>query len=240
MSRSSPRRPWQTSRSRLLRQFLIESAILLILGTIVGLGIAAACASFIRSIEIASDLPLKLDARVDLRVALFAMTVGLISGVVAGLLPAIRATRADVNTVLKTTELRFARSRGWMRQALVAAQVAVALVMMVLSGLFLESIRVSRDTDPGFRIDRILTMGFDPRIVRYDLDATRVFYRRLLERVRALPGVRAAALGEHVPLGQRVAATSRIDHVNAPVRVAVLVRDRRVRAGCRGARTVMW
>ena len=195
------------SRSRLLRQFLIESAILSILGTIVGLGIAAACASFIRSIEIASDLPLKLDARVDLRVALFAMTVGLISGVVAGLLPAIRATRADLNTVLKTTELRFARSRGWMRQALVAAQVAVALVMMVLSGLFLESIRVSRDTDPGFRIDRILTMGFDPRIVRYDLDATRVFYRRLLERVRALPGVRAAALGEHVPLGVASSAT---------------------------------
>ena len=195
------------SRSRLLRQFLIEGAVLSTLGAIAGLAIAAACASFIRSIDIASDLPVKLDPRVDLRVAAFAMTVGLISGVIAGLLPAVRATRADLNTLLKSTELRFARSRGWMRQALVAVQVAVALVMMVLSGLFLESIRVSRDTDPGFRIDHILTMGFDPRIVRYDLDRTRAFYRRLLERVRALPGVRTAALGQHIPLGVASSAT---------------------------------
>jgi predicted permease len=189
------------SRSRLLRQFLIESAVLSTGGAIAGLGIAAVCASFIRSIEIASDLPLKLDARVDLRVGLFALAVGLMSGFVAGLLPAIRGTRADLNTVLKATELRFARSRGWMRQALVVAQVAVALVMMVLSGLFLESIRVARNSDPGFRVERLLTMGFDPRIARYDLDATRAFYRQLLDRARALPGVRSAALGQHIPLG---------------------------------------
>lgn len=195
------------SRGRLLRQFLIESAVLSIGGALVGLGIASVCAWLIRSIEIASELPLKLDARVDLRVALFALAVGLISGVAAGLVPAIRATRADLNAVLKATELRFAPSRGWMRQALVVAQVAVALVMMVLSGLFLESIRVSRDTDPGYRVENILTMGFDPRIARYDVDATRGFYRQLLERVRALPGVRAAAFGQHVPLGVSSSAT---------------------------------
>jgi predicted permease len=189
------------SRVRLLRQFLIESAVLSIGGALLGLGLATACARFIRSIEIASDLPLTLDARVDLRVVLFALVVGLTSGVLAGLLPAIRATRAELNAVLKATELRFARSRGWTRQALVVAQVAVALVMMVLSGLFLESIRVARDSDPGFRVDHVLTMGFDPRIARYDLDASRRFYRQLLTRVRALPGVRTAALGQHIPLG---------------------------------------
>jgi len=189
------------SRTRLLRQFLIEGAVLSIGGAILGLGIATGCARFIRSIEIASDLPLTLDARVDLRVVLFALAVGLTSGVLAGLLPAIRATRAELNAVLKATELRFARSRGWTRQTLVVAQVAVALVMMVLSGLFLESIRVARDSDPGFRVDHVLTMGFDPRIARYDLDATRRFYRQLLTRVRALPAVRTAGLGQHIPLG---------------------------------------
>ena len=189
------------SRTRLLRQFLIESTLLSIGGALLGLGIATACARFIRSIEIASDLPLTLDARVDLRVVLFALAVGLSSGVLAGLLPAIRATRTELNAVLKATELRFARSRGWTRQALVVAQVAVALMMMVLSGLFLESIRVARDSDPGFRVDHVLTMGFDPRIARYDLDASRRFYRQLLTRVRAQPGVRTAALGQHIPLG---------------------------------------
>ena len=88
-----------------------------------------------------------------------------------------------------------------MRQALVVAQVAVALVMIVLSGLFLESIRVARNADPGFRVERLLTMGFDPRIAGYDLDATRAFYRQLIDRARALPGVRGAALGQHIPLG---------------------------------------
>ena len=189
------------SRLRLLRQFLLESAVLSVGGTIAGLGIAAGCAWFIRSIEIASDLPLKLDARLDLRVALFTLAVGLLSGVLAGLLPAIRGTRADLNTVLKNAESRFARSRGRMRQALVVAQVAVALVMLVLSGLFLKSIQVARDADPGFRVNNVLTMGFDPRIARYDLPQTRAFYRQLLDRVRALPGVRSAGLGQHVPLG---------------------------------------
>jgi putative ABC transport system permease protein len=195
------------SRVRLLRQFVIESAVLSTGGTIAGLGIAAVCASFIRSIEIASNLPLKLDARVDLRVVLFGFAIGLTSGVLAGLLPALRGTRADLHAVLKSTELRFARSRGRMRQALVVAQVAVALVMLILSGLFLKSIQVSRDSDPGFRVANVLTMGFDPRIARYDLQRTRVFYRQLLERVRALPGVRSAALGQHLPLGVESSAT---------------------------------
>ena len=195
------------SRTRLLRQFLIESSILSVAGAAIGLGIAAMCASFIRSIEIASDLPLKLDARVDLRVALFALAVGLMSGVLAGLLPAIRGTRADLNAVLKATELRFAAARGWIRQALVVAQVAVALVMMVLSGLFLKTIQAARDTDPGFRVDHVLAMGFDPRIVGYDLEATRMFYRRLLDRVRVIGGVRTAAVGQHIPLGVASSAT---------------------------------
>ena len=189
------------SRMRLLRQFLIESAVLSTGGAVIGLGIAAMCASFIRSIEIATDLPIKLDTRVDLRVGVFALAVGLASGVIAGLLPAIRGTRADLNAVLKATELRFARSRGWTRQALVVAQVSVALLMMVLSGLFLKSVSAARDTDPGFRVDHVLTMGFDPRVAQYDLDATRRFYRQLGGRVETLAGVRAVAFGQYVPLG---------------------------------------
>jgi putative ABC transport system permease protein len=204
------------SRRRLLRQFLIESAVLSAGGTVAGVGIAAACASFIRSIEIASDLPLQLDARVDLRVALFACAVGLLSGILAGLLPALRGTREDLNAVLKRTELRVARSRGWTGRALVVGQVAVALVMLVLSGLFLEGVRVARDSDPGFRVEHVLTLGLDPRIAGYDLPRTRGVYRQLLDRVRSLPGVRSAAVGQHVPLGVSSSATElTIDGVDA-------------------------
>ncbi len=189
------------SRARLLRQFLIESLVLSTAGAALGLGIAAVCAGLIGSIEIASDFPVRLETRVDVRVALFALGVGLASGLLAGLVPALRATRADLNTVLKATELRLARSRGWMRQALVVAQVAAALVMMILSGLFLESVRLAHRTHPGFRVDHVLTLGLDPRTAGYDLDKSHVFFGRLVARVRTLPGVSGAALGEHVPLG---------------------------------------
>jgi predicted permease len=206
------------SRTRLLRQFLIESAVLSTAGAIAGLVMAAGCAAFIRSIEIASEVPLMLDARVDLRVALFALAVGMVSGVLSGVVPAVRTTRADLNTVLKTSETRLAPARGWMRRALVVVQVAVALVMIVMSGLFLESIQTSRAADPGFRTDHILTLRFDPRMAKYDLDASRAFYRRLLDRVRALPGVRAAAIGQHIPLGVSSSSTdiSIAGYVRAP------------------------
>jgi putative ABC transport system permease protein len=221
------------SRLRLLRQFLIESVLLSLGGTIAGLVMATGCAAFIRSIEIASDLPLKLDARVDLRVVLFSFAVGVASGVLAGVVPALRATRADLNAVLKATELRFAGSRGWLRQGLVVAQVAVALVMLVLSGLFLETIRAARNGDPGFRIQHVLTLGLDPRVARYDLPQTRTFYRQLVERVRALPGVRSAAYGQHIPLGVSSSATElTIDGVQAtPDQATLAVTSSVVSAG---------
>src|SRR5581483_8086581 len=68
-------------------------------------------------------------------------------------------------------------------------------------GLFLQSVRVAHRNNPGFRVDHVLTVGFDPRIAGYDLDRTQAFYRQLIERVRGLPGVAGAAMGEHVPLG---------------------------------------
>ena len=195
------------SRWQLLRQFLIESAALSTVGAIAGLGVAAACAAFIRSIAIASDLPLQLDARVDTRVALLALAVGVASGLLSGLLPAVRGSRADLSAVLKAGEARGTAPRGRLRQGLVVAQVAVALVMVILSGLFLEGIGAARRADPGYRVDHVLTMGFDPRIAQYDSDAARAFYRRLVERVQALPGARAAALGQHIPLGVSSSAT---------------------------------
>ena len=101
-------------------------------GALIGIGIAAVCAPS-SGRRIASELPLKLDARVDLRVALFALAVGLVSGVASGF-GRQSAARAPISTrSLKATESCGSPSRGWMRQALVVAQVAVALVMMVLS-----------------------------------------------------------------------------------------------------------
>lgn len=189
------------ARVRILRQLLIESAILAVLGSTLGLALAYFCADFISAIEIASDLPLKMDARVDSRVALFGLAVGLLSGILTGVVPAIRASRPQLLTLLKATDGRSGRIRTWGRQVLVAGQVAVALVVLIISGLFIEALRVARTSDPGFRVDNILTAGLDPRIAGYDKDRSLRLYDSLTERLRSMPGVRSVGLGQHVPLG---------------------------------------
>src|SRR5262245_55051521 len=151
------------SRSRLVRQLLVESVLVSIGGTIGGLAIAVLCARLINSIRIAWIMPLTLDAKVDYRVVLFGLATGIAAGILSGLIPALRISRGTVNVVLRTTDSRLGRSgRMWMRRGLVVAQISLALVVLVLSGLFIQDVRLSRRMDPGFRVTNVLTAGFDP------------------------------------------------------------------------------
>ena len=190
------------SRSRLARQLLVESVLVSIGGSIGGLAIAMVCARLISSIRIASLLPLTLDTRVDYRVVMFGFATGIAAGILSGLIPAIRVWRGSVNLVLRTSDSRLGRSgRMWMRRGMVVAQMSLALVVLVMSGLFIQDMRLSRRMDPGFRVTKVVTAGFDPAGNGRDVAQTRGFYNELLEKVRAIPGVQAAGLSQHVPLG---------------------------------------
>jgi predicted permease len=190
-------------RSRLVRQFVIESCLLSAAAAAAGLGVAGVVAQFLRTIEIGSGLlPVTLDMRVDARVSLFAFAVGMASGILSGLIPALRCSRGDLNVLMRSSEPRVSRSRTPFRQTLVGAQVALATVVLVFSGQALQSLSVLRKADPGFRVDNVLTMAFDPKEGRdFSVPQTQHFYQQLLERVRAVPGVDSAGLGHHVPLG---------------------------------------
>lgn len=188
------------SRRRLVRQLLLESVMLSTAGTLGGLAIAVLGARFIASIEMAAGFPVSLDTRVDVRVILVACAVGLVSGLASGLVPAFRCSRGNVTGPLKSSDARIGGMRTpWARQAVVAIQVAAALLVLVLSGSALDGLRIHRNVDPGFRIENVLTMVFFPAAM-HDAERNRSFYRQVVERVRAVPGVRAASLG-YLPFG---------------------------------------
>jgi predicted permease len=184
------------SRVGVIRQMLIESALVSVGGVLTGLVFASLFAEFIRSIEIFSDVPIRLDLQVDNRVAWFALVIGLAAGVVSGLIPAIRCSRSDLNSVLKSTETRTAsHGRIRFRRLLVAAQVAVAVFVLVLSGFSFKQLQVLRRSDPGFRVDHVWRAAFFLAGTNDGLS-----YRKYLERIRRMPGVHSVAAAYPEPL----------------------------------------
>jgi len=188
---------------RVVRQFIFESCILSGLAATSGLGLAALAARWIGSIEIGSGmLPITLDVQIDARVALFALVAGLGSGILSGLIPAIRCSHGDMNQLMRSADPRVSGSRTPFRRILVAGQVAVAALVLVLSGLALESFALLQKSDPGFRVSNVLTMAFSPiQSLGYTIPQSHQFYQQVVERVRAMPGVQSATLSHHVPFG---------------------------------------
>ena len=191
------------SRTRLVRQLLTESILLALAGVAVGLGFAYGGIRFLQTIKIPSDIPIVISPRMDLRVLLFALAVGIVSAIVFGLAPALQATRTSLVPALKNAEAQGGRQRMIGRNALVIAQVALAMVLLVATSMLLDGFRRALIIDPGFRTAHILNAEFDTAVVRYNEQQTHDFYRSLRDRVAALPGVNAVALSTYVPLGNQ-------------------------------------
>jgi predicted permease len=190
-------------RGQLIRQFIIESCVISAAATVAGLSIAALVARFIRSVEIGNGfVPITIEMQADARVALFAFTVGVGSGILSALIPAFRCSRGNLGLLMRSADPRVARTRTRFREFLVGAQVALATIVLVLSGLALESLALLKKADPGFRFDHVLAAAFDATMGRsLSIAQAHRFYAQLLERVRNMPGVESAGLGHHVPLG---------------------------------------
>jgi len=190
-------------RGRILRQSLVESTILALLGAGFGLLFAIWPIHALSSIRIASDLPLSFNFVIDYRVFAFTMLLAVGAGLISGLLPGLRIARIDLAGTLKeggrTSSQHSARHR--FRDLLVASQVAVCLVLLVCAGLFLRSTQNAARQDMGFDMKNRLVVSMDTELRKYDEARGRVFYRQLLERVRALPGVVSATSSTFLPIG---------------------------------------
>ncbi|MDQ6651490.1 MAG: ABC transporter permease, partial [Acidobacteriota bacterium] len=146
-----------------------------------------------------ADVPIALDLSVDVRVLFFTLLISLVTGVFFGLAPALQASKLDVLTALKN-ETAGVSHRSRTRNAFVIAQIAISLLLLVTSGLFLRSLQNASRIDMGFQPESVETLTFDLRTQGYDETKGREFARQLMERVATLPGVRAASLARMVPL----------------------------------------
>lgn len=188
-------------RMRLVRQLLIESLMLALAGAALGLGFAYGGIKFLQTIRIPTDLPIVLSIELSPRVLIFSLLSALASGLVFGLAPAWQALKTDLIPALKSAGLTaVARRRTIGRNALVISQVALAMVLLVAAGMLLDGFRKALVLNPGYRTDHIMLTELDTSFARYSPDQSRDFYRDLMNRVRALPGVRKAALSLSVPL----------------------------------------
>ncbi|MEO8027895.1 MAG: ABC transporter permease, partial [Bryobacteraceae bacterium] len=197
-------------RARLVRQLLTESFVIALGGGLAGLLFAWGGTTFLRSIEIPSDFPISLSFQFDRRVLMVSMLLAFGSALVFGLAPAIQATRAELVPALKATVSDSGRRRIWGRNALVVMQVAFSLVVLVAASALYRGFGQLMRADPGFRHSNLLMMKFDPKIVKYKPEQIQTFYRQLSERVRATPGVEAAALMTAIPLGNNIGGASAV------------------------------
>jgi putative ABC transport system permease protein len=190
-------------RKRLIRQMLTESIVLALLGGVAGVALGVWGSSLISSIKLGTNLPVLLDFSFDWRVFMYALAAALATGLLVGAWPAIRASRANVSAALQEGGRSDSAGPGRhrVRSILVVAQVAGALMLLIVAARFVRSLEQAQHMDLGFDADHVLNVLLDPREVGYDEVRTKDFYREIKRRVRALPGVQSASLAFSVPMG---------------------------------------
>ncbi|MFN2508260.1 MAG: ABC transporter permease [Chthoniobacterales bacterium] len=188
------------SRRRLVRQLLTESVMLSLAGGLAGLLLAAGINHFVRTMKLPTDVALLFDLRVDWRVIAFTLFLSVATGILFSLVPALQASKPELVAALKdeTSMAGFRRSR--LRNALVVAQVSLSLILLVSAGLIVRSLQAAQRMRPGFNPENAAALSFDMKLQGFDQAKGLAFMRQVLERARALPGVRSVALTENLPL----------------------------------------
>ena len=189
------------TRSRLIRQMLVESVLLAFFGGLLGLAVAYWGRHLLPAAF--GQLP-----PLDWRVFVFTAVVVVLTGVVFGLAPAMRTTRTDVSSALKETSRSIAGSRSVLGKSLLVVQVAISLVLVTGAGLFLRTLNNLRAVDVGFDVTNLVLFRVNPQLNGYNEQRAAVMYQQLIERVDALPGVRGASLSNPALLSGSVSQSS--------------------------------
>jgi predicted permease len=190
------------ARYRLVRQMLTETMLTALLGGIAGVTLGAGLSHLASSTHLA-NIPVRFGFEFDWRVFVYALAAVLLTAIAAGLSPALRATRTDVNTALHQGGRADAggKARHKVRGDLMTAQVAGSLMLLIVAGLFVRSLRAVEHMDIGFDPNQLLNVRLDPSIHNFSETQTKEFYRSLAATIHALPGVQSASLASAVPIG---------------------------------------
>jgi putative ABC transport system permease protein len=196
-------------RGRLIRQLLTESILLAVAGGIGGVGLATWGLNLLVALS-PKAVPRLAEIRLDWRVLTFALGASLLTGIVFGVLPALTSARVNLNETLKEGGRDAVAGTGQRtRGALVAAEVGLALVVLVSAGLLVKSFWRLQQVNPGFDATRLTTMLVWPTEAKYvDVAASRAFIRELNARLEKLPGTEGVAISNDLPIrGSDASAT---------------------------------
>jgi predicted permease len=195
---------------RIVRQLLTEGLVLAIFGAIGGLALGLAGVRGLIALS-SQQMPIAADASLHPAVLEFTLMLAVVTGLIFGLVPAFAVLRGNTSALLKDDSARGTASKhtGFTRAALVVAETALALVLLVGAGLLIKSFARLQDVNPGFSADNVLTAQLSLPARRYaDAAARRAFWTRLLEKIQALPGVTAVGLTSNVPFNGNVSSGS--------------------------------
>ena len=188
------------SRSRLIRQLLTENALLAVAGG--GLGILIAAWGLNLLVGFAARFTTRAaEIKIDGKVLIFTLTVSLLSCLLFGLLPAL-LTRGSLSTTMKegSAQSTSGINRNRWRSVLVVAQVAVSFTLLIGAGLMLRSFLKLQQLDPGFNPESVMVVRLNPNWWKFTPEQYRVFYRKVIEKIKTQPGVLSAAIASSYPL----------------------------------------
>jgi putative ABC transport system permease protein len=188
------------SRARVINQLLTESVLLALMGGTLGLLLANWAAHVLSKLAASATFLPASDFGPDGRVLSFTMLLSFLTGVVFGLAPAWQASSVDPAPALKEAVLTLGSPRSRLQGVLVIAQIAVSLILLTGAGLMVRTLRNYLAVNPGFEMKNILDVSVDLRLANYTETQGRLFYQRLLDGVRALPGVESASLADGAPI----------------------------------------
>ena len=187
------------TRGRLVRQLVTESLLVFLLAGAIGVALAYAMVQGLLALVPRLPLPVAIETGIDWRVLAFALGASLVTGVLAGLVPAWQSTSDSLVPALKADAGHTGR-RLRLRNALLVAQIAFSMLLLIVAGLFGRTLLRARAIDPGFDPRGVHVASLDMRLAGYDSLSGRQFTEALYERAVALPGVRAAAFTAMLPL----------------------------------------
>lgn len=187
-------------RGRLIRQMLTESVALSLLGAAGGLGVALAATRAL-TVLAAAGIPRADQIGLDAPVLAFAVVAAIATSVIFGIVPALQLSRLDLNDTLKEggRQQGAAAGRG-AREALIVAEVALSIVLLVGAGLLIRSLQLLEDVNPGFSTQQVITMEVSLPVARYEEGTQMPFYQQFEERLRSVAGVRNVGAINMLPL----------------------------------------
>ena len=200
-------------RGRLMKQLLTEGLILAACGAAGGLLVAHWCRhALVLFFPARAGVVMHLPGEIDWRVLAVSTGVCLITTLLLGLVPAIQTGKIDLAGALKAESAGVVGSSGraWIRSGLVLVQVSLSFILLVGAGLLLQSLQRIRTTSPGFSTRGVLTTAVDLVSAGYDAQRAKNFQDDLIDRVKALPGVKSAAFARVTPLGYGTYSSSPI------------------------------